>query len=134
MRLGNDGVAAVEFAVIVPFFLVLLLCIADLGQLILSRMEMSQVLSEATIIAMRQIDPDDALVLVNNFLASRVPDVCSSGAPCAAIEIVENAFCDDSEPCEYLTIELNYDVDLIFSAFTNLYGGDLNETATVLIQ
>lgn len=135
IRQNYQGLAAIEFSVVAPLMLVIILGTADVGRLVYTSMQMNQVAHEAAMIAMRQQNINSATEQVQNYLNKKIPSFCTQQRPCVSrYEVTNGGFCTPNDPCIYLAIDIKYDVNLVFSILKPDAGTDLSKSATVQVQ
>lgn len=130
-----QGLAAIEFAVVAPLMLVIMVGTADVGRIVYTGMQMNQVAHEAAMIAMRQPNIVSATEKVQDYLDQKVPSYCIQKSTCVSeYEVNNGEFCTPDDPCIFLVIDIIYDVTLLFDVLFPSAGTDLVKSAMVQIQ
>ena len=122
-RLGEDGVSAVEFALIAPVLVVALLSMVDVGFAIHERMTINHVLRAGAQTAMEDPDDGEVLAVINetaarNFAAGDVPEFTVEHPVCECpgnTDVTCSATCDGGAATSiYYRLEGNKTYDGIF--------------------
>lgn len=146
LRLGRRGVAAVEFALVVPLVLMLFGGATDIGLAVWTRGILSNAVSAGAYYAFLtgpSVAPSAITTLVENAsplsgvsASATEPDTyCASGSPATLTATPQSDTCSDgTKPGTYTMISASYAMIPMLPAFTGLGPTQLQESVTVRLQ
>lgn len=121
-RRGRRGQSLVEFALVIPVFLLILFAIFDFGALLYSRMTVINAAREAARAA--------TLLATPTYTEGQIQSVASSRADGAAggLPVTTTATCGACDPGDFVTVTVAYDHAMIFPL---LFGSTIQMSSTV---
>ncbi len=146
LRLGRRGVAAVEFALVVPLVLMLFGGATDIGLAVWTRGILANAVSAGAYYAFLtgpSVAPSAITTLVENAsplsgvsASATEPDTyCASGSPATLTLTPQSGTCSDgTKPGTYTMISASYSMIPMLPAFTGLGTTKLHEAVTVRLQ
>ena len=144
--LGGRGVAAVEFALVVPLVLLLFGGATDLGLAVWTRGILAGAVSQGAYYAFLSgptVSPSAISTMVQNVTtlsgvsasATTPATYCASGSPATLTATPASDTCaDGTKPGTYTTITASYTMTPMLPAFTGLSASRMQESVTVRLQ
>jgi Flp pilus assembly protein TadG len=121
-RPRTRGQSLVEFAIVIPVFLLILFAIFDFGVLLYSRMTVINAAREAARAA--------TLLATPSYTPGQIQSVASARASAAAggLPVTTTATCGACDPGDFVTVTVTYDHSMFFPL---LFGNTIPMSSTV---